>query len=251
MMGALPFRTPAFVRPAHLIRPPLTFVVAALAALVAAGCAGGPEPTPTAFLVPTATPTPTSAPTATPEPRPTPARTTPTSTPTPVPLTLELLAPRDGAGVEIGAVRVLGRTQPNAVVGVNGVPVDIAADGTFQSDVALEPGANLIEVVATDLSGQTTFSDVAVFFISTTAALPLSLFYPSDGLEVSEPTLTVTGGTRPDAVVGVNGQPAEVSPLGIFSVTISLEEGPNFIEVLAADIQDNVRYQTVAVFYLP
>ena len=244
--------------------------MAALAALVAAGCAGGPEPTPTAILIPTATPTPTSAPTATPEPDATPQRatptpepspaparatptatTTPTRTATPVPLTLELLAPRDGAGIEIGAVRVLGRTQPNAVVGVNGVPVDIAADGTFQSDVTLEPGANLIEVVATDLSGQTTFTDVAVFFISTTAALPLSLFYPSDGLEVSEPTLKVIGGTRLDAVVGVNGQPAEVSSLGIFSVTISLEEGPNFIEVLAADIQDNVRYQTVAVFYLP
>ena len=81
--------------------------------------------------------------------------------------------------------------------------------------------------------------------------MPFSLFYPLDGLETAEPAIPVLGGTRADAVVGVNGTPVEVNALGIFSTTVALEEGPNFIEVVATDIRGNVRFQTVAVFYLP
>ena len=42
-----------------------------------------------------------------------------------------------------------------------------------------------------------------------------------------------------------------VNELGIFSTTIVLEEGPNLIEVVAVDIQRNVNFQTVVVFYEP
>ena len=74
---------------------------------------------------------------------------------------------------------------------------------------------------------------------------------PPDGLETAESAIPLFGGTRADAVVGVNGTPVEVNALGIFSTTVTLEEGPNFIEVVATDIRGNVRFQTVAVFYLP
>ena len=49
----------------------------------------------------------------------------------------------------------------------------------------------------------------------------------------------------------MNGIPVDVNGLGIFSTTVTLEEGANFIEVVATDISGNVRFQTVAVFYLP
>ena len=166
----------------------------------------------------------------------------------PVP-TLELLAPHDGAGVEIGAVRVLGRTRPGAVVAVNGAPVSISADGVFQHDLYLESGENLIAVVATDLSGETEIQHRGVFFVSSTTGTPLSIFYPVDGLLVVDPTVQVIGGTRLDAVVGVNGKPVSVNEMGIFSATVLLEEGFNLIEVVAVDIQQNVNFQTVAVFY--
>ena len=164
---------------------------------------------------------------------------------------MELVAPEDGAGVEVGTIRVLGRTRVDAAVGINGVPVDVAGDGSFQHDLDLEEGVNLIEAVAITLSGETAFQESAVFFISTTAGLPFSLFYPSDGLVVSDPSILVTGGTRPDAVVGVNGVPVDINSSGIFATSLSLEEGGNFIEVLATDISGNVRFQTVAVFYIP
>ena len=153
--------------------------------------------------------------------------------------------------METGALRVLGQTRIDAVVGINGVPVEVSADGSFSQDISLEEGINLVDVVATDLTGQTAAEQAMVFFITTSAGLPFSLFYPFDGLETAERTITLIGGTRADAVVGVNGTPVEMNALGIFSTTVTLEEGPNFIEVVATDIRDNVRFQTVAVFYLP
>ena len=181
---------------------------------------------------------------------------TPASTlaPTPNPtssLMLELLAPEDGAGVEVDAVRVMGKTRVDAAVGINGTPVEVSADGSFHYDLNLEAGANLVEVVASTLSGETAYRDAAVFFISTAAGLPFTLFYPPDALHVSEPDILVVGGTSPEAVVGVNGTPVDTNSLGIFSTSVTLEEGGNFIEVLATDIDGNVRFQTVAVFYIP
>ena len=43
----------------------------------------------------------------------------------------------------------------------------------------------------------------------------------------------------------------EINAQGIFSTTVSLEESANLIEVVAVDIQDNVNFQTVVVFYTP
>jgi len=127
--------------------------------------------------------------------------------------------------------------------------VSISADGVFQYDLSLELGENLIEVVATDLSGETEFKDREVFFVSSTTGTPLSVFYLADGLLVVDPTVQVIGRTRLDAVVGVNGNPAAVNELGIFPATVLLEEGFNLIEVVAVDIHQNVNFQTVAVFY--
>ncbi len=233
----------------------LTGIILTLVLLLAACGGEGPGASPTA--PPTSGPAPTIAatriappPTTAPPPI-TPGPTTaPTVTPT-SPLILELMSPEDGAGVEVDVVRVMGKTRVDAAVGVNGTPVEVSPDGSFHHDLELENGVNLIEVVATTLSGETAFQEAAVFFISTAAGLPFTLFYPTDGLVVSEPNIPVFGGTRPDAVVGVNGIPAGINSLGIFSASVTLEEGGNFIEVLATDIDRNVRFQTVAVFYLP
>jgi uncharacterized protein YfaP (DUF2135 family) len=145
----------------------------------------------------------------------------------------------------------MGITGVGAVVGVNGIPVDVTSDGSFSYDLQLDEGINLVEVVVTDLSGQSADAQAAVFFISPTAGLPFALHFPPDGLEVSTKTVLVTGGTRPDAVVGINGIPADINSLGLFSTSVTLEEGPNFIEIVATDIEGNVRFETVAVFFLP
>jgi len=214
------------------------------------GCGRRTTTTPTLNQPLTSSPSPTVTP---------PASLTPgegnTSTPTseapPNLPPLTILSPQEGTGIEVGVVRVMGKTRLDASVAVNGVTVDVAADGTFKRDVLLEPGTNLIRFTATASSGQSQTQNVEVFFVSSVAALPLSLFYPPDGLVVNDPSVTVVGGTREDAVVGINGIPADINALGVFSDTISLEEGGNLIEVVATDIEENVRFQTVVVFYEP
>jgi uncharacterized protein YfaP (DUF2135 family) len=206
--------------------------------MLLAACSGDDDPTPTATRAPSVNPT---------------------STPTPVAdadvgftdLNLEVLGPVDGSAVETGTVRVIGTVRQDAVIAVNGVPTAVAADGTFVADVALGLGINEIEVVATDLTGNIASELLVVFGASPTVGIPLSLSYPSDGVVVREATLTVVGATRQDAIVGINGVPADVDAGGIFSAEISLVEGANLVEVIAADIAENVNYQTVVVFYQP
>ena len=80
--------------------------------------------------------------------------------------------------------------------------------------------------------------------------VPHSILFPQ-GLEVDDPNLTIMGATRPDALIGVNGVPVEINSFVIFSTTIVLEEGTNLIEVVAVDLDENVNFQTVVVFYIP
>ena len=207
---------------------------------------------PTDSPTPTATVTETSTPVRRPTPSPT-SSPTPTVTPTRIPLepiSLNVLAPLDGAGLEVASVRIIGTTSA-PMVAINGLPIDVDEDGSFLRDLPLRDGVNLIEIVASDTAGQAVSQQLVVFVVTPAAGLPLTLLYPFDGVEVSEPFISVMGITRPDAVVGVNEIPAEINPLGIFSITIRLDVGANLIEVVAVDIHDNVRFQTVVVFYTP
>ncbi len=156
----------------------------------------------------------------------------------------------DGAGVEAGAIRVMGMTSA-PLVDINGISVSVATDGRFQHDLVLVVGENRIEITASEHSGRAQSQQLEVFLVTTTAGLPFTLLYPSDGIEVSEAIVDVVGVSRPDAAIGVNGVPAEINALGIFSASLILEEGDNLIEVVAVDLEGHVRFQTVVVFYLP
>ena len=165
------------------------------------------------------------------------------------PIRLEIISPIDGSGVEVAATRIIGRTSA-AAVDINGIPVEVNEDGSFQRDLPLREGVNLLEIVASTASGRTKSEQIVVFVVLPIAALPFSLLYPFDGVVMKTPTIPIVGVTQSDAVVGVNGIPVEVNDLGNFSTTLTLEEGDNLIEVVATDIRE-VRFQTVAVFYLP
>ena len=106
------------------------------------------------------------------------------------------------------------------------------------------------EITASEPSGRTKSEQIVVFMVSPVAALPFSLLYPMDGIEVKEPSILVVGVTSPDVIVGVNGILVEVNARGVFSTTVPLEEGDNLIEVVATDIRE-VRFQTIVVFHTP
>ena len=58
-----------------------------------------------------------------------------------------------------------GSTTADAVVSVNGVVVEVDAQGSFEAIVTLEEGPNLIEVVASDLTGAGESIDIVVVYI--------------------------------------------------------------------------------------
>ncbi|MCI0852220.1 MAG: hypothetical protein J4O01_09230 [Chloroflexi bacterium] len=65
--------------------------------------------------------------------------------------------------------------------------------------------------------------------------LPLKIFGITDREVIEGPAVAFWGDTAPDAFVTVNGKHVEVSEYGAFVVDIPLEDGANFIEVLASD----------------
>jgi hypothetical protein len=114
------------------------------------------EPTSTPTVTPTATATtPPASPTAT-------ATTGPTATPSPLPVSnvdpYDLYLLLEGVGDEnvvYGSIMVLrGRTLPDAILSINGVIVEVDADGRFEREIRLDPGLpSVIEIVASDLTG--------------------------------------------------------------------------------------------------
>jgi len=218
---------------------------------------GAPEPFPTPKPTPAPTPTPTPAPTPTPEPTPTP---TPTLPPGP-PLELVVMVPKDGTATPQGeesveltvgtwGIPVVGTTRVDAVVTVYGTPVNVNEDGMFVHSVGLAEGPNLVEITASDLLGNQCTISMVVYQVSS-AGIPLYVFWPVNDATVNSASVPVIGATNVDAVVTVNGVPVEVDVLGIFSISVTLEEGPNIIEVTASDLLENVQSQTVVVFRVP
>lgn len=82
-----------------------------------------------------------------------------------------------------------------------------------------------------------------------TTPLPLVVTEPQDESVVYTSQVVVKGTTSADSVVTANGVVADVDADGKFSVTVTLEEGPNLIEILASDFQYREASDFVTVIY--
>jgi len=213
-----------------------------------------PIPPPTATLTPmnTPTPSPTASPTLTPTAtlKPTPTHT-PTVTPSPD-ILLNVLGPANGSTVLHDSVVVYGLTSVGAAVTVNEMEASVAGDGRFQAEIELVLGNNVIEVIATDGEER---QRVEVIEVVSLALPPLPLFLivtePQDQSIVSQNPLRLSGRTSPDAVVSVNGVSVFIDQLGIFTTNVTLESGPNIIDIVATDTKGGVQSTVIAVIYRP
>lgn len=86
-------------------------------------------------------------------------------------------------------------------------------------------------------------------------ALFLKVTSPQDQSTVSTANVTVSGSTIPDAVVSISVDDsiviADVDQNGNFQAVVTLEEGPNFIEVDASDPLGNQVSASVSIVYAP
>ena len=136
-----------------------------------------PQPSATPVpLIPTPIPIPTIAPTPTPISVSTPVPTIVPTVETEIPIgstpnsgTFNLSLDFEGIGNEsvVRSDRVLlhGVTSADATVSVNGVILEVQSDGTFELTLPLEPGPNIVDIVASDLEGNSINSSLAIISI--------------------------------------------------------------------------------------
>ncbi len=151
-------------------------------------------------------------------------------------LYLSVLEPLDESVVYESRIMVSGETERDAVVSINSVITEVDYQGKFVGVVNLDAGPNVIEVVASDFDGNEEAIVLAVVYAAT---LPLTVTEPLNESVVTSQTVTVKGVTNSDAVLSVNGEIAFVDAYGGFSEIVTLDIGPNYIEVVASDFWDN------------
>lgn len=76
----------------------------------------------------------------------------------------------------------------------------------------------------------------------------LEINYPTNGITVNQPTITLTGKTIPGAEVFVNDLQLKAKNDGSFSTTVNLEEGENVLTVIANDNQGNYLEKEITVY---
>lgn len=86
------------------------------------------------------------------------------SKPSTGPVALQVTTPQDGAVVNTPQIQVSGTASPGAVVSVNDIILIVGVDGTFATTVSLDSGPNLIEVVASNDSGDQKTVDLTVTY---------------------------------------------------------------------------------------
>lgn len=86
---------------------------------------------------------------------------------------------------------------------------------------------------------------------NSSTSVTLNITQPQDETTVSTATVQVKGVTAGDATVDVNGIMVDVGADGAFSTTVTLEQGPNSIQVTASDSQGNESSQIITVIYAP
>jgi len=176
----------------------------------------------------------------------------PTATPyPPLLLNLDVRGPEDGATVQTDGVVVHGFAPQGSQVEINGGSVSLDENGRFSSQVDLNPGDN--EIFITASKGAALASETLHI---TSLVLPPQPFFllvtqPEDQSIISAVKIPLAGRTVPGAVVSVNGVSVPVDAVGIYATTLSLDEGPNIIDVLATNVDGEVLSTIIAVIYRP
>ncbi len=156
------------------------------------------------------------------------------------PPALSVATPQEGAFIGGTTAEVTGTVSDATALTltVGGQSATIAGDGSFTAQVALQPGANALEIVATDLAGNQTPITRNVRANANPPALTVT--EPTAGFSFPDAFLTVRGVATvndPDDVaqVTVDGVAVAVNAQGEFATTIEVAVGPRTITVHAAD----------------
>lgn len=93
--------------------------------------------------------------------------------------------------------------------------------------------------------------DVGTFTLYQQGDFKIQILSPQDGEVVKTKQIEVSGNAPVETVITINDQIILVSSSGDFSAPVSLEEGPNVIELVASDEKGNELDIILTVMYEP
>ncbi len=157
--------------------------------------------------------------------------------------------PPDELWLNQAMLSVQGSVPPGVQVRVNGKTVNVAEDGSFNVDVVLEEGENIIRIEAVDAVGNVSVEERRVYL--RTQPPQLALTNVQDGMTVREPSIIVIGRAEPGVSVWVNGRQVAVDAQGGFQAPVELIAGENVIRVEAVDKAGNSATLVRRVLYEP
>ncbi len=162
----------------------------------------------------------------------------------------------DGGSISVGSanVAVAGSTEPNSTVTLSlnsGAAVSLGSTGTFNTNVTLNPGANTLRFVATDLAGNVGTATYTVVFDNVPP--PITGVSPSDGTVTAQSSITVSGTSEAGATIVIKKNGAVDAtltniPTASFSQAVSLPaDGIYVIDIEASDQFGNTSSHSFAV----
>lgn len=123
-------------------------------------------------------------------------------------------------------------------------------DGTFEFNVKLTEGENIIKAKAVKGDKESEFSDSRVVVYKKSGP-ELTLDSPSDGAEVKNSPVEVKGKTDPDSIVTVNDFQAIIDSSGNWTYLLTLKQGENEVKIISVDQAGNKTEKTVKFNYAP
>ena len=143
--------------------------------------------------------------------------------------------------------RVVGTVDPGATLEVDGAPVAVAPDGSFEFDLPVEPGERTASLLARNAEGYRRVVELSLSVstrdesgqrIEVQSGIPeLTVELPPQGTRLKSATLPVHGHVAPGTIVTVNGQAVEVAPDGSFAGQVKLSPGTALLTVEATDAE--------------
>ena len=135
---------------------------------------------------------------------------------------------------------------PNAEAAATSTPTGGTSDGSEAAESTQSPQS-------TATAPQSTPTPGAVIPAGTPnpEAVGSQVFIELSGIEnesvIEGSSVSFTGTTTPDALVSVNGQSTEVDLGGNFTVDLSLDPGPNFIEIVSSNLRGQATSRVLSV----
>lgn len=164
------------------------------------------------------------------------------------PPTIVITSPEQNAILNTRDITIIGTTEPNATLTINGVKVDVDSQGKFSYSTTIT-GLTTFTIIAKDFAGNTKQLNLTVSVDTTPPKLTIT--QPVSFQEVHTQTITIKGQTEKDATVKINGVPVTLNPDYSFSYVLMLTtQGLNVIEVVATDLANNVTRVSIPITYI-